>query len=410
MLSLHQSNNPSLLPSVSASTVASLPSSQTGTPVQSTISTPISTPMPSLFGSPTISAPSAPSNVLKVSPTAEKIGETPTTTNVFGEPFVLLPESMEDVIKSKESPEKIFSSWPSDVQLSMVRRLRNNPKLNEELEKEFCDKEKEFAMFYSNPKHAQHPLLKVELELNSLLNKTSFKLHDIILSPVTSIDTIKINLEKYEPTIVCFTGHAERNKIFLCDDENRAIPVSYSMFRQVIKSSYNNKKPKLILLFGCYTHGFYKDIVQNNDKWFDDITIIGWETLAEDSIAQRFGVRLLEKFSKVKSFTSDEFTSVNINKIFYDVLQEISEEIEKNNSGFGDPEYQLNDWERHLELYCKICGEYFGNSQSHKKLSEWRTPAFFDAVLDIRRMIPGCHHCQPSVAGIPFCTTVNIHL
>ena len=166
MLSLHQSNNPSLLPSVSASTVASLQSSQTGTPVQSKIST----PMPSLFGSPIISANS---NVLTASP---RQAEIPTTTNVFGKPFLLLPEIMEDVIKSKESPEKIFSSWPSDVQLSMVRRLRNNPKLNEELEKEFCDKEKEFAMFYSNPKHAQHPLLKVELELNALLNKTSFKL------------------------------------------------------------------------------------------------------------------------------------------------------------------------------------------------------------------------------------------
>ena len=407
MLSLHQSNNPSLLPSVSASTVASLQSSQSGTPVQSTIST----PMPSLFGTPIISAPLAPSEASDapaVSPrSGEKIGETPTTTNIFGEPFVLLPASMDDAIKSKESPEKIFSSWPSDIQLSMVRRLRNNPKLNDELEKVFCDNEKQFAMFYSNPKHAQHPLLKVELELNALLNKTFFKLHEIILSPVTSIDTIKLNLEKYEPAIVCFTGHAEINQIFLCDDENRALPVSYSKFREAIKSSYSNRKPKLILLFGCYTYGFYKNIEENTDKWFDDITIIGWKTLAEDSIAQSFGVRLLEKISKVKSFTSEEFTPVNINKIFDNVFQEIGEQIEKNNSNFGDPEEQLNDWKLHLELYCNICNEYFENEKTHKKLSEWRNPAFFNPILDMRRMIPECHHCRPSVVGIPFCKTVE---
>lgn len=404
MLSLHQSNNPSLLPSVSGSTVASLPSSQTGTPVQSKIST----PMPSLFGSPTTLAPS---NVPTVSPRpAGKIGETPSTTNIFGEPFVLLPDSMADVIKSEENPEKIFSSWPSDVQLSMVRRLRNNPDLKNEIEKEFCDSEKQLAMFYSNPKHAQHPLLKVELELNALLNKTSFKLHDIVLSPVTSIDTIKTNLEKYEPAIICFTGHAERNQIFLCDDENRAIPVSYSKFREAIKSSYNKKKPRLILLFGCYTYGFYDSIESVTDKWFDDITIIGWKTLAEDSIAQHFGVRLLEKLSKIKSFTSDEFTSVIINKIYDDVYQEISDKIEKNNSGFGDPEEQLNDWKLHLELYCKICNEHFENSQTQKKLSEWRNPVFFNPILDIRRMIPECHHCRPSVAGIPFCQTVSSYV
>ena len=402
MLSLHQSNNPSLLPSVSSSTVASLPPSQSETPVQS----PATTPMQSLFGTPVISAPSVvPAVVLR----PKEMGETPTTTNVLGEPFLLLPDSMEDVIKSKESPEKIFSSWPSDVQLSMVRRLRNNPKLNDELEKEFCDNDKQFAMFYSNPKNAQHNLLKVELELNALLNKTYFKLHEIILSPVTSIDTINMNLEKYEPAVVCFTGHAEKNQIFLCDNENRAIPISYSKFREVIKSSYNNRKPKLILLFGCYTYGFYQNIEESKDKWFDDITIIGWKTLAEDSIAQLFGVRLLEKLSKIKSFTSDEFASVNINKIFDDVFQEISEQIEKNSSSFGDPEEQLNDWKLHLELYCKICSEYFGDSQTQKKLSEWRNPEFFNPSLDIRRMIPGCHHCRPSVAGIPFCKTVSIY-
>ena len=305
------------------------------------------------------------------------------------------------ILDYSSDPERLFNSWSSELKLYLLNNVTDQEVISS-IKENFCNENsKKFIVFYSNPMYLGVSNLSVDLEIQSVLIDSGIPPTDTRIVPFTNKTIFFEKLETNKPDLFLFSGHAEKQYIILGDQRNQAERILYSDISQSIKSAYDykstsfnpqNLKPKAILLFACHTYGFVTTIKDN--PWYEDIVIIGWKTVVEDTYARIFGNKILKHLSDVWFDIKEE----QIIRAFEDSVHEMKTEYTK--IIFGDPSPELSKWGKHIELFNVNLKEFFETFPPVKKeeLGKGQLPS----QIDIRTRIKGCPHCYPPQIGVPF--------
>ena len=212
---------------------------------------------------------------------------------------------------------------------------------------------KRAIVFYSNP------VLPPQLNLRNLTNLTHEMKNvlnmispiDIHVEPASSVDDLKLRIQQFRPEVIFWSGHAFADSLlFELPNGKPDLPIN-----SILNNIFNEEFINTIVLLSCSS----KKVVSNM-SFTKSKTLVGFETIVEDSAAATFAKGMLENLKE----QLNETMKISGQKLYDSGLNSFTE----NGYKPGDPKPYI-----HPPLH----------------------PHLLSPVL-------GCEHCFPPVHGLPF--------